>query len=77
LSHGARCRLVGTQERPVNDALDDGIPWERMRTSIVAQQRKRCVQPLDVKNKAIVAATYQHHLACHVKGCFNCSKSGK
>ena len=48
-----------------------------MHANIVAQQRKRCVQPLDLQTKAIVAATYQHHLACHMKGCFHCSKSGK
>ena len=72
-------RGVGLLEpgKAVNDTLDDRILWERMCTSIVAQQKKRSVQPLDVKNKAIVAATYQHHLACHIKGCINCSKSAK
>jgi hypothetical protein len=39
--------------KAVNDALDEGILWERMHTNIVAQQRKRCVQPLDVKTKPL------------------------
>lgn len=53
------------------------LPKARMFARILQFQRKRDVHVVNDTPVLCINASYQHHVSCHVKGCFKCSKLGK
>jgi hypothetical protein len=53
------------------------LPKSRMSTHIVQFQMKRTVDPVNDTPVLCINAHYQHHVSCHVSGCFKCIQKGK
>jgi len=52
------------------------IPKERMLAKIVEYQKRRDADEAETPSNYI-NAVYQHHVSCHVRGCFKCNKQNK
>ena len=58
-----------TGESKIKNAI---IPKARMKATIIDYQKGNREEP----PKTCINAVYQHHVSCHVKGCFRCQKEG-
>jgi len=61
---------------PEEDTDGPSIPRARMLATIIEFQKETEVEVADTPALCI-NATYQHHLSCHVRGCFKCNKKSK
>ena len=66
------CHPIADESGPDKRNDQMGILRARMMAEILQFQKGKLKTP----PKAIIDATYHHHLSCHVKGCWRCQKPG-
>ena len=71
-----RCKNMDDPERPVNSVStlekdEDLYPKARLQSTIINYQRNGGVSELETPAEEI-NALYNHHVSCHVPGCFKC-----
>ena len=77
-NEGIECKLTGMEtmtEQEILDALNE-LPRARLQHRVI-QFQKNFGAGEDETPSTCINALYQHHVSCHVRGCFRCSKLSK